>query len=137
MNHICLLNKRADEYNCLQSGRKTMIIRGAKLRRAPYEHVFPGDRIYFTDRKNKVVLNGVVEAVDNIAVKTEKQLRKIVMENEAQLTIDQRTYRRMKKNQYIVLIKLRNIEKSEPCKINENIFSCTDSWLLAGSMNYQ
>lgn len=47
MDHVVYLDAKANEFDNLLSGKKSMIIRGAAGRKVPYGQVEEGDRLYF------------------------------------------------------------------------------------------
>lgn len=130
MNHVCRLDEKAGEYTRLLNNDKVLIARGSKLQKAPYGHVFAGDRIFFKDRRNRIVLDTLVTDVWNIEPGSGET--PMVVQR-----IDRKSCRRLRGSKYIVVMELTEIRKVDDFKITENIFGSTGTWMLAGNLSYK
>lgn len=134
MNHICYMKKESGEYKGLLNGDISMIIRGVKLRKAPYECVFPGDRIYFADNKNRILLTALVANIENIEINSKSELKGFLAAYERRLFMNRRTYSKLSKSRFIVLLDLRDVSIIDSPIISKNIFMDTSSWMLVGNL---
>ena len=67
MDHVVYLDAKANEFEKLINGEKTMIIRGATGRKLPYGRVDKGDALYFINNnaEGEVKAKAIVDSVFN------------------------------------------------------------------------
>ncbi len=132
MNHICYLNKRTEDLVNLASGNKTMIIRGVQFRSAPYECVFPGDRIYFSHGKDNIVLRADVVSATNIMEPGPDELRETLNKNASALMLDPARQRKLEKFRYFTLLELGPVRQVTSLEVDVIIYRKKGFWLIVG-----
>jgi hypothetical protein len=131
MDHVVYLDTQADEMSKLRAGQKTMIIRGAAGRKMPYGRVNAGDILYFlnNDGEGLVKARAVVQSVLNSEKMEEDQSSDLVAENQDQLQLTERQFKRWAGKRYLVLISVSDVEGVEPFGVDKSDFGNMDDWL--------
>ena len=131
MDHVVYLDKKADELKKLQSGGKTMIIRGATGRKMPYGRVNIGDVLYLMENDGSGLIRAKADVSNVInSQKMEKdQSIALVEEYQDSLQLTDSQFKRWAGKRYLVLIELRNLELVEQFAIDKSEYGNMDDWL--------
>jgi hypothetical protein len=134
MDHVVYLDTKAQELEKLETGEKTMIVRGATGRKLPYGRVDIHDRLYFiqNNREGLVRAYAVVSGVLNSEKLSEEQSRKILETNQDKLCLTSVQFSRWAGKRYLVLIEVQDFCPVEPFAINRAGYSNMDDWLPVG-----
>jgi|GEM_PF-1475331 len=134
MNHICYINSRTNDFDYLREGKKTMLLRGVKQKKAPYECVFPGDRIYFSDETGEIHLSSEVGSVLNFTRHGKISLKDVLKKHRDEIQIGKNRARKLKKKEFFVLIKLKNTVQTDDVNIDHVVFRDRNAWIMAGDV---
>jgi len=136
MDHVVYLDFKAKELQNLESGRKTMIIRGAMGRKLPYGRVGTGDVLYLIENKGDGLVKGkaVVDTVYNSDTLTKEQSVDMVEENQDKLLLNKGLEKRFSGKRYLVLITIKDFTGLEPFKIDRSEYGNMDDWLSVGNI---
>ena len=131
MDHVVYLDAKAKEMDALLKAEKTMIIRGAAVRKMPYGRVEGGDILYFINNNAEGVVKAraKVSSVINTEKMTKEQSISLVEGHQAQLQLTARQFKRWAGKRYLVLISLENPESVEAFHIDRSGYSNMDDWL--------
>jgi len=133
MDHVVYLDAKANELALLESGEKTMLIRGAAGRKMPYGRVFPEDTLYLINNNAEglILARAQVQAVVNSEKMSREDSVEFVRSNENQLRLNKKQFDRWAGKRYLVLIEIHNLEKIEPFPIDKSNYGNMDDWLPA------
>lgn len=131
MDHVVYLDAKANEYDKLIEGTKTMIIRGAAGRKMPYGRVNEGDILFFINNngEGKVKAKANVKQVFNSEKMTKEESIELVENNSDKLNLTDKQYKRWAGKRYLVLIHVEDIEDLEPFEIDKSDYGNMDDWL--------
>lgn len=115
----------------LRAGQKTMIIRGAAGRKMPYGRVNAGDVLYFLNNTGEGIVKAraVVQSVLNSEKMEKDQSSDLVAENQGQLQLTERQFKRWAGKRYLVLISVSDLEEVAPFAVDRSDFGNMDDWL--------
>ena len=132
MDHIVYLDYKAKELENLQTGKKSMIIRGATGRKLPYGRVNEGDVLYFAENKGDGLIKpkAEVKSVYESEKLSKEESERIVAENQNKLQLNKALIKRFAGKRYLVLIEVTGFEMFEPVSFNRYRFVNMDDWLL-------
>jgi len=132
MDHIVYLDTKSNELEKLIDSEKSMIIRGWTGRKMPYWRVNIWDELYFikNNAEWKIRAKATVKSVFNSEKMEKEDSIKLVEENQKQLLLSDKQYKRWAGKRYIVLIEVSNTEEINPFPIDKSNFSNMDDWLL-------
>ena len=132
MNHVVYLDAKANEFDNLLSGKKSMIIRGAAGRKIPYGQVREGDRLYFikNNAEGMIIARAQVSHVVNSEKMDKNTSIELVKNNQNKFQLTENQFKRWVGKRYIVLIEIKNIEEITPFQFNRDDFkNRMDDWL--------
>jgi hypothetical protein len=135
MDHIVTLDSEAHEIENLLQGTKSMIIHGADEKCNPYGMVENGDVIYFVDSDDSTIVKAkaVVSSVYNSCCLSVEESFEMIIRNQDKLVLPDNLFYRWAGKKYLVLIKLRDIEKIRPfCMVRSDLLYAND-WCPAPS----
>ncbi len=132
MDHVVYLDYKAKELENLQTGNKTMIIRGATGRKMPYDRVNEGDVLYFIENKGDglVKAKAIAKTLFQSEKLTKEESLKIVENNQEFLQLDSKLKARFGGKRYLILITVKGFETLETFKIDRSAYANMDDWLL-------
>ncbi|MFW6259790.1 MAG: hypothetical protein ACOC1R_02525 [Tangfeifania sp.] len=132
MDHIVYLDAKAKELENLQTGKKSMIIRGAAGRKLPYGRVKEGDVLYFAENKGDGLIKAkaVVKSVYESEKLSKEESEKVVDENQDKLQLNKALLKRFAGKRYLVLLEVTGFEMFEPFSFNRYRYANMDDWLL-------
>lgn len=108
-----------------------MIIRGAAGRKMPYGRVNAGDVLYFLNNTGEGIVKAraVVQSVLNSEKMEKDQSSDLVAENQGQLQLTERQFKRWAGKRYLVLISVSDLEEVAPFAVDRSDFGNMDDWL--------
>jgi len=130
MNHIVILDTRANEIENLLKGTKSMIIRGADVMNIPYGMVNEGDVLYFVNNNDctEIKAKAVVSTVYNSFKLSVAESYELIIRNQDKLSLPDDLFYKWAGKKYLILIKTKNIEEVHPFNIEKIRFLNTDDW---------
>ncbi len=137
MDHVVYLDAKAKEFDKLQRGVKTHIIRGATGRKMPYGRVEEGDILYFTNNNGEgaVKAKASVKSVLNSPKMTKEESVALVEEYKEVLRLSATQEKRWAGKRYLVLIEVCDFEKIPTMVIDKSDYGNMDDWLPVGDIH--
>lgn len=137
MDHVVYLDAKANEYDKLLTGDKTMIIRGATGRKLPYGRVFEGDTLYLINNNGEGLIKGrvLVDHVFNSEKMTAEESTDLVTNNQNFLQLSDKQIKKWAGKRYIVLIKVKAFSEIESFAIDKSAYGNMDDWLPVEDIN--
>ena len=136
MDHIAIMKKSWGLIPKILSGQKRIESRWYQTRRAPWDTVRPGDRIFFKNGGEPVIAEAAVRDVSQFEIKTIADARKIIREYGKAICLlhdDPKTWERLPK--YCILVFLENARAIEPFEINKKGFGAPAAWLTVADVS--
>lgn len=134
MDHLCYLELKEREYEKFLSGEKTKLARGTRSKKPPFKHVFSGDRVFFVNEKQEIVLSGKVTDVINVKRSNRATQKELILTHKDGLNISQHEVKKLTKKNYVVLISLYDVKQVELGNYPNIGFIKRKKWILAGSV---
>ena len=134
--HVAYLDKKANEFEKLLNGEKTMLIRGANGRKLPYGRVFENEEIYFicNDGSGKIIAKGVTGKItESGKMEDENQIKEFIEKFKNGLNLSDLQYKRWREKKYLVIIEIKNFEKINPMNLDHK--NNMDDWILVSDIN--
>ena len=137
MDHVVYLDYKAKELSNLQTGLKTMIIRGAMGRKLPYGRVKEGDVLYFIENNGDGLIKarGIVSRVMESEKLTPEESKKLISSYKEQLKLDNALLKRFSGKRYIILVSVKDFSLLDPFKIDRSEYGNMDDWLPVGEIS--
>lgn len=137
MDHIAIMKKSWKLTDKILTGEKTIESRWYKTRRAPWNLIKTGDRIYFKDSGEPVKIQAEVEKVIQFTDLTPSKVRQIINEYGKEDGIEDKGFffNRFKDKKYCMLIFLENPKKIMPFDINKKGYGMMCAWISLGNIN--
>jgi len=132
MDHVVYLDAKSNELENLLYNKKSMIIRGAMGRKIPYGKINIGDTLFFINNnaEGKIKAKGVVASVFNSEKMTKDESMTLVKKHQDKLKLTAKQFKKWAGKRYIVLVEIRNIEKTHHFQFNRDAFkNKMDDWL--------
>lgn len=131
MDHVVYVDAKANEMEKLLDGEKKMIIRGAAGRKLPYGRVEAEDVLYFINNngEGEVKAKAIVSNVFNSEKMTKEESIALVEENQDNLKLTKKQFKRWSGKRYIVLIGVKSVEGIEAFEIDKSDYGNMDDWL--------
>ena len=120
------------------SREKQIESRGYSSKRAPWDTVKKGERIYFKNSGESVTVRARVDKVMQFSNLTPEKVREILMKYGAKMGLSNQSekfYKFFKDKKYCILIFLKNPEQIKPFQINKNGFGLMSAWLSIKNIN--
>ncbi len=136
MEHIVYLDSRADEYDKIIHGKKSMVIRGSSKRLAPYGKVFEGDKIYFVNGidTNSILAEATVVRVINTENLSGAGLSAVVENNMDKLNLTPKQIERWGTKRFIVLVEFDNFRLIDTIEFGYNDDEAKSDWIITDSV---
>lgn len=113
----------------INSGTKTMIVRGAAGRKIPHSRVFEGEILYFMEKGTaKISSKATVKSVQNYVKLTEDEIIKVLAENQDKLNLTEKQKTRWHKK-CLCLVEFQNVTAIEPA-LDLDHQGNMDDWLI-------
>lgn len=131
MDHVVYLDAKANEFEKLINGSKSMIIRGATGRKLPYGRVNEGDVLYFINNNSEGIVKAkaIVDSVFNSDKMTTEESVALVKKHQDKLNLSESQFKKWAGKRYIVLIGLKKIEEIKSFAIDKSNYGNMDDWL--------
>lgn len=131
MDHVVYVDAKANEYEKLSSGDKTMIIRGATGRKLPHGRVFKGDVLYLINNNGEGLVKGkvIVEDVFNSEMMSSLESADLVKKHQTALNLSEKQYKKWAGKRYLVLITVKDFTEIEFFAIDKSNYGNMDDWL--------
>lgn len=140
-DHVAIMRKSWGLTQRLLTGEKTIESRWYKNRYAPWNQIFPGDRVYFKDSGELVTVSATVRKVEQYADLTSKRVIAL-LHKYAQadgLGIDKGSLRKFyylfKDKKYCIIVFLTKTVQIEPFEIDKKGFGAQASWLVVNNID--
>ena len=137
MDHVVYVDAKAKELENILNGTKTMIIRGAAGRKMPHGRVFEKDILYFIENNadGMIKAKAEVKSVSNSEKMTKEESCELIEKNQEKLKLTKAQMKRWAGKRYLVLIEIKDSQKTEPFKIDRSNYGNMDDWLPVGNIN--
>ena len=115
MVHVVYLDKKSKKKEFIQSGEKTMVIRGATGRKLPYGHVFKGDMLYFleNDGLSRIELQARVKEVFYSEKLTEEESKRMIEQHKNKLNLTPSQIKRWSGKRYLCIVEFEEVTEIE------------------------
>ncbi|PPK81947.1 hypothetical protein BXY41_103157 [Lacrimispora xylanisolvens] len=98
----------------INSGIKTMVVRGAAGRKIPHSRVFEGEMLYFMEKGTaKISTKAIVKSVQNYVKLTDDEIVKVLADNQDKLNLTEKQKIRWHKK-CLCLIEFQNVTAITP-----------------------
>jgi len=136
MDHIVYLDAKTREIENLLLGNKSMIVRGASVRKPLSGIVSAGDTLYFVDNNcDKMIrARGVVSSVFCSGMLNEEESFRTIISNQDKLQLPDNQFEKIAGKKYLVLIGIEKIQIIEPFRFDSRIFTNRDGWVAVGNI---
>ena len=139
MEHIAIMKKSWGLLPRILSGQKTIESRWLTTQSAPWDKVHEGDRIYFKDSGEPVVVRATVSHVlqlDDLSPQRISDILDFYGEDDGILPEELPKYEALFRDKtYCVLIFLEDIQLVEPFSIDKHGFGLQTAWLTTHSVD--
>lgn len=130
MDHVAIMKPSWGLIPKILSGEKTIESRWYQTRRAPWDRIQKGDRVYFKDAGQPVSVVAEVEAVKQYTMTTLADVQRVVAEYGARIALvnsHPETWGVLPR--YCILMFLRAPQRIEPFGIDRSGFGAGVAWL--------
>lgn len=134
MDHLCYLDLKEKEYEKLFCGAKTKLARAVSNRKPPFKHVFSGDRIYFVNKRRKIVLSSIVTSVVNAERSDKTEYKETILKHADDLNISMQKVKSLMRKKYLVLIDLIDVLEVKSIYHQDLGSIKRKKWILAGDL---
>jgi len=133
MDHVAIMKKSWGLIPKILSGEKTIESRWYHTRRAPWGKIRAGDRVYFKNAGDPVVVRSTVSKVRQFENLTPAKIRTIFRKYVRADGISKREegkfYRRFRNKKYCILVFLRGVTKVRPFHVDKRGFGAMAAWI--------
>lgn len=113
----------------INSGTKTMIVRGAAGRKIPHSRVFEGEILYFMEKGTlKISAKAIVKSVESYVKLTEDEIIKVFTDNQDKLNLTDKQKKRWHKK-CLCLVEFKDLIAIEPA-LDFDHQGNMDDWLI-------
>ena len=128
MVHLVYCDNKSNELNKILDGSKTMIIRGAAVRKIPHSRVFKDEMLYFMEKgSKKISAKAIVTDVQNFVKLSEEEITNTIENNNSKLQLTDKQKERWHKK-CLCLVEFNNVESIEPLDFDHQ--GNMDDWLI-------
>ena len=128
MVHMVYCDDKEKVLEKILDGTKTMVIRAAAGRKIPHSRVFEGEMLYFMKKgTGKISATASVVSVQNYVKLSEKEINKVLEENQNKLNLSEKQKARWHKK-CICLVEFTNVKQITPLEFDHQ--SNMDDWLI-------
>ena len=136
MDHVVYLDAKSKEYDKIQRGVKTHLIRGGSGFKVPYKKVFEGDILYFiTMGEGAIKSKAVVKSVYNSPSLEVEESIALVEEYKDSLRLSTTQVKKYAGKKHLVIIEITDFERLESMVIDKSGYKATDEWLPVGDVH--
>ena len=136
MDHVAMMNPSWKLIAKILCGEKTIESRWYQTRRAPWNTISIGDRIFFKDSGKPITAQATVSRVWRFEIASPQDAKRIVDEFGVRIAIvnsNVSTWNKLPK--YCVLIELQDPECITPFAIDKNGFGSGVAWISVDSID--
>ena len=137
MDHLAYLDKKANEFDKIKNGSKSIIIRGAAGRKMPYGRVNLNDFLYFINNDGSGVIIGkskVIGVIDSDKMTKEESVQ-LVDKHSKLLDLSNQQYKRWAGKRYLTLITFHEFEEIDEITVDRSEYTNMDDWIPLESIN--
>ena len=128
MTHLVYCDDKEEVLEKINSGTKTMIVRGAAGRKIPHGRVFEGERLYFMKKgTGKISATAIVKSVHNYAGLKEEEINDVFERYKEMLNLSPKQRQRWHKK-CLCLTEFENVTTIEPLDFDHQ--NNMDDWLI-------
>lgn len=135
MDHVAIMKKSWKLIDKILSREKTIESRWYQSRRAPWNSIAKGDRVFFKDSGEPITAVAYVTKVEQIEIQSLHDAQTIVDQYAQALHLVQKDTRMWKAvPKYCILIHLAHPRRVPPFLIGKAGFGCATAWLTVSSI---
>ncbi|RJQ18213.1 hypothetical protein C4573_00640 [Candidatus Woesearchaeota archaeon] len=138
MQHVAIMKKSWKLTEKILSGKKKIESRWYSSKIAPWDNIHAGDVVYFKDSGDPVTIRAEVEKVLQFSLNRDK-VKEILMQyghaDGIAIQDIQKSYEKLKKKKYCILVFLRNPFKITPFNIDKTGFGNMAAWIAVEDIN--
>ena len=128
MVHLVYCDDKEQVLKKITCGTKTMVIRGAAGRKIPHSRVFAGETLYFMKKGTGLIsVMATVKDVQNYVKLSEKEITKILEDNQSQLDLTNNQKQRWHKK-CLCLVEFDNVREIPSLEFDHQ--GNMDDWLI-------
>lgn len=128
MVHVVYCDDKEKVLEKIIGGTKTMVVRGAAGRKIPHSRVFADETLYFMKKGTGLIsAMATVKAVQNHVRLSEKEIAKILEDNQSKLDLTNNQKKRWHKK-CLCLVEFGNVKEIPPLEFDHQ--GNMDDWLI-------
>jgi len=135
MVHVAIMKKSWGLLEKILSGEKIIESRWYLSKRAPWNHIFPNEEVYFKNSGEPVTVKSKVKQILQFSDLTPQKVKVILQKfgTEDGISSEElpKYYELFKDKKYCMLIYLKEIKKVKPFPINKKGFGLQSAWLIS------
>lgn len=136
MDHLVYLDAKSKEFDKIQRGVKTHLIRGGSGFKVPYKKVFEGDVLYFiTTGEGAIKSKAVVKSVYNSPSLDVDESTALVEQYKEHLRLSTTQMKKFAGKKHLVIVEIMDFERLESMVIDKSGYKSTDDWLPVGDVH--
>lgn len=135
MDHVAIMTPSWKLIPKILSGEKSIESRWYQTRRAPWDKIAIGDRVFFKDSGKPITAKAKISRVWQFEIETTKDAEKIVAEFGRRICVinpDVKTWGKIPK--YCILIELEDPKSITPFTVNKKGSGAGAAWIAVGSI---
>jgi hypothetical protein len=136
MDHVAIMTPSWKLIPKILSGEKSIESRWYQTRRAPWDTISVGDRVFFKDSGTSITARAIVSNVWQFEIGSIHDAEKIVREFGTRIALvnsDVKTWGKLPR--YCILIELADPESVSPFDINKRGFGSGAAWITLDSID--
>lgn len=136
MDHVVYLDEKTKEFDKIQRGVKTYLIRAGAGKMLPYQKVEQGDLLYFIKNNGEGALKGkaIVKAVYNSPKMTVDQAEDFLEPFKERLRLSATQEKRIIGKRFMVIVEIENFEKIRSIEIDKSNYDEKADWIVVGDI---
>jgi len=136
MEHLAIMKKSWTLTEKILSGKKKIESRWYKQKRAPWNKISAGDKIYFKDSGCPVSIMATADKILQFSDLNPAKIKEIIVKygNEIALQNPEASFNMNKDKNYCMLIYLKNPQKIQPFHINKKGYGNMSAWISLNSI---
>jgi ASC-1-like (ASCH) protein len=131
MDHIAIMRKSLGYLDKIISGKKDIESRWYSSRRAPWDRIQKGDRVYFQNSGSPVTVEAKVKAVSQYENLVPEKVKDIITMFGIRIGIEDSDafFKKVKDKRYCILVFLEDIREIPPFFIDKTGFGIMSAWI--------
>src|SRR3989338_3543368 len=136
MEHLAILKRSWNLTEKILSGKKKIESRWYKQKRAPWNKISAGDKIYFKASGCPVNITAIAEKILQFENLSQEKVKEIINEYGEAIAFNnpQATFQMNKDKKYCMLIYLKEPKRIQPFHINKKGFGSMSAWISLPSI---